>query len=219
MGLPHFITPNEKTWLFKVTKETSSQPIRDCALLGFFLGTPCVVLEINRIQLGDAVSKSGKINKNFVIRGEKSFNGQDRIISLKNVYLKALTQQYIDFRVENKIGTGDHPDHYLGLDPDEPLFFTNKGAGFSIVKKLTGVGNLTYSSDALARHLKQLMNKGGIECPSILSGRRTFAITLKRKGFDVAHIHHLLGNKSLETTTKLLINDPIDMGAIAAEAF
>lgn len=44
-------------------------------------------------------------------------------------------------------------------------------------------------------------------------------MTLKRKGFDVAHIHHLLGNKSLETTNKLLTSDPIDMGAIAAEAF
>jgi len=219
MPLPHFITPKEKHWLFKVTKETSNQPIRDLALLGFFLATPCVVLEINRIQLGDVVTKSGKKFTIFNIRGEKSFNGQDRIISMKNTILRNLTQDYIDHRVKNKIGLGSHPDHYLGLDPDEPLFFTNKGAGFSIVKKLTGAGNVTYSADALARHLKQLMNKGGIESPSILSGRRTFAITLKRKGYDVAHIHHLLGNKTLETTTKLLINDPVDMGAIAAEAF
>ena len=159
MALPHFITQTEKNWLLKVTKETSKQPTRDLNLLVFFMATPCVVLEINRIQIGDVITKSGSIVKNFTIRGEKSFNGQDRIISMKNSILRNLTSDYLVHRANNKIGMGNHPDHYLGLDPIEPLFFTNKGSGFSIVKKLTGAGNITYSADALARHLKQLMNK------------------------------------------------------------
>ena len=219
MPLPHLIEQVEKEWLFKVTNETSSDPIRDVCLLGYFLATPCITLEINRIQLHDVLHKSGNLNKKFTIRGTASYNGDDRVIYLKNKQLIALTKSYIEYRVKNNIGIGDHPDHYLGLDPDECLFFTNKGAGFSIVSKKTTKGNISYSCDALNRHLKMLMNKGGIECPSVLSGRRTFAVMLKRKGFDVAHIHHLLGNKSLETTTKLLTTDPIDMGAIAAEAF
>ena len=64
-----------------------------------------------------------------------------------------------------------------------------------------------------------LLSQAGIENPSILSGRRTFAVNLHRKGFDVAHIHHLLGNKTLETTMKVLTTDPVEMGDIAAQAF
>jgi len=219
MPLPHLIEPSEREWLFKATNETSLDPVRDVCLLAYFLGTPCVTLEINRIQLRDVLNKSGKLNKKFTIRGTSSYNGGDRVIYLKNKRLIEYTQSYIQHRVKNNIGIGNHPDHYLGLDPDEALFFTGKGSGFSIVSKKTSKGTPTYSCDALNRHLKTLMNKGGIECPSVLSGRRTFAVMLKRKGFDVAHIHHLLGNKSLSTTTKLLTTDPIDMGAIAAEAF
>lgn len=55
--------------------------------------------------------------------------------------------------------------------------------------------------------------------PRVLSGRRTFAITLHLKDFDIAHINHLLVNKALETTKKLLISNSVDMGAIVANAF
>ncbi|WP_445776014.1 hypothetical protein [Shewanella sp.] len=57
------------------------------------------------------------------------------------------------------------------------------------------------------------------ESPSVLSGRRVFAVELHRQGYDVAHIHHMLGNRTLETTQKLLTTDPVSMGAIAANAF
>ena len=219
MGLPHLIEPGEREWLFKVTKETSTQPARDVCLLAYFFATPCTTLEINRIQLRDVLHKSGKLNKQFVIRGAASYNGDDRIIYLSNKRLREITKDYINFRVKNNIGMGAHPDNYQGLDPDEPLFYTNKGAGFGICSKVTSKGSMSYTCDALNRHLKMLMGKGGIECPSVLSGRRAFAVTLKRKGFDVAHIHHLLGNKSLDTTMKLLTTDAVELGAIAAEAF
>lgn len=175
MAMPHLIEQNEKAWLFKVTNETSTQPVRDVCLLGYFSMTPCITLENNRIQLQDVLHKSGKLNKSFVIRGVKSYSGEDRIIYLVNKRLREVTKAYIDFRVKNKIGMGDHPDHYLGLDPDESLFFTNKGAGFGITSKVTGKGSISYSCDALNRHLKTLMGKAGIECPSVLSGHQAAA--------------------------------------------
>lgn len=45
------------------------------------------------------------------------------------------------------------------------------------------------------------------------------AFLLSVKGYDVAHIHHMLGNRTLETTQMLLTTDPVSMGAIAARAF
>ncbi len=219
MPLPPLIENNDKHWLFKVTEKYSVQHERDLCLLGFFLGTACTTLEINRIQVGDVMLKSGKLNREFVIRGDKSFSGEERKIYLKNEELRQLTNNYIEYRLKKHIGIGNHPDHYLGLDPDEPLFFTNKGSGFGILSKKTEKGSISYSCDALNRHMKNLMRKAGIGEPSILSGRRTFAVMLKRKGYDAAHIHHLLGNKALETTMRLLTSDPVDMGRIAADAF
>jgi integrase len=133
--------------------------------------------------------------------------------------LRELTQNYIDHRVKHKVCLGDNPDQYLGLEPDEALFISYQNKPFSITKKLTEKKNLTYACDALNRHIKMLLGNAGIKNPSILSGRRTYAVTLHRLGYDVAHIHKLLGNKTLETTQKLLTTDPVDMGKIAADAF
>lgn len=59
MALPPFIDKSQLTWLFKVTKQTSSQPERDHCLLALFFLTPCTALEINRIQLADVLHKNG----------------------------------------------------------------------------------------------------------------------------------------------------------------
>lgn len=211
MALPQLIDNPE--WLFKVTRELSKHPVRDVCLLGFFVASPCTTLELNRIQLGDVVSKSGKLNKKFMIRGD------EREFYLTNKKLIKMINDYLAVRVKNKIGLGNHPDQYLGLDPDEAFFISYQGQGFSITMRKTAKGNISYACDALNRHIKMLLSHGGIEKPSVLSGRRTFAVSLARKGIDVAHIHYLLGNKSLKTTQKLIATDPVNMGAIAAEAF
>ena len=51
------------------------------------------------------------------------------------------------------------------------------------------------------------------------SGRRTFAVRLKRHGVDVPTIHLMLGNKTLETTLRLIETDTVSMLAIADMAF
>ena len=219
MALPPLIEKPQRDWLFKVTEQFSQYPERDICLIGFFLGTPCTTLEINRIHLKDVLSKSGKLNKFFIIRGSKDYHGDDRRIYLSSKRLIELVNKYLEYRVKNKISLGNHPDHYLGLNPDEGFFISRQGQSFSIVLKRTPKGKSSYSCDALNRHLKKLLKQAGIENPSILSGRRTFAVNLHRKGFDIGHIHHLLGNKTLETTKKILTTDPVDIGKIAAQAF
>ena len=69
MALPHFVDPNEKQWLLKVTGHTSLNPVRDLCLLHFFFLTPCTTLEINRIQVRDVLFKPGAIKRDFIIRG------------------------------------------------------------------------------------------------------------------------------------------------------
>lgn len=218
MPLPPLIEKLEKDWIFKVTKKTSSQPERDQCLLGFYFATPCTTLEINRIKVMDVIHKSGKLNKYFTINGVDSENGK-REIYIINKRLKSLILNYISYRKIFNIGLGNNPDQYNALDPDDVLFFTNKGSGFSIVKKITSKGTISYTCDSLNRHFKLLLSSAGVQNPSILSGRRTFAVNLSRKGYDLAHIHYLLGNKCIKSTKKLLTTDPINLGRIASEAF
>ncbi|MBV7300244.1 site-specific integrase [Enterovibrio paralichthyis] len=213
MALPTLIEKKSRDWLFKVTAQNSTQPERDLCLLAFFFGSACTSLELNRIQIRDVVLKSGKLAKSFVVRG------YEREIFLSNARLCGYLSDYLQYRVKNKICLGNHPDLYLGLDPDEGLFISRQNKPFSIVRKKTKAGADSYTCDALNRHIKTLLRNAGIESPSVLSGRRTYAVTLHRKGFDVAHIHYLLGNKSLETTERLLTTDPVSMSAIAANAF
>ncbi len=61
--------------------------------------------------------------------------------------------------------------------------------------------------------------KAGIEGATSESGRGSFAVMLRRQGYDIPHIHALLGNQDLKTTRRMLDSDPVDMGQIAASAF
>lgn len=216
MALPVLIEKPQREWLFKVTKELSAQPERDVCLLAWFFGSAMQTIQINRVLVRDLVHKSGRLNSEFKIKDS------DHIFYLESKLLRELTTNYLKFRVKNKICLGNNPDQFMGLDADEPLFISYQNKehkGFSMVRKRSKKGVDSFTCDALNRHVKQLMKRAGIENPSILSGRRTFAVNLHRKGFDIAHIHHILNNKTLETTKKLLTTDPVDMSQIAKQAF
>lgn len=221
MALPAYISKSEIEWLFNSTRSTSDWPARDLMLLALYFGTPCTTLELNRIQIGDVLSKTGGLNRKFEIRGGLAYNNSPRDVYLTNERLKGFVEGYLMELVSRRLAMGHHPDRYMGLDPDSPLILTRLGGEYSILRRRLKSGNISYTCSALNRHIKTLMKKGGIEQPSTLSGRRTFAVNLKRKGFDLAHIHHLLGysKTSLDATIKLLTTDPVDMGAIAAQAF
>ena len=208
MALPHFITQKELNWLIESTLVTSKNKDRDLCLIAMFVGTPCFVLELNRIQIGDILNKNGKLKKQFFVRCEKDSNGEDRHIYISSNALRNIIQSYLN----SHKAKGEHPDYYLGLDHEAPLF------DFSITSRAVD-DKTSYAASSLGNHIKKLLRDGGIEQPSALSGRRTFANRLHAIGMDVSYIHHLLGNKMLETTRKLLINNAVDMGSIAARAF
>lgn len=204
MALPHLITEKERDWLFKVTKRQSPWYERDLCLLAFFMGSPCTILELNKITISDVMS-GDMINKSFIIRGDKAFNGEYRKMHL-NLTVTRLLKAYIQAI----------PKLYRG----DLLFKTLKGEAFS---KLEGFAITTVKgtqrADSLTRHILNLLRESGIESPSALSGRRKFATTAYRNGVHVSVIHHLLGNKTLKTTKRLIDSDPLDMGSVSANAY
>lgn len=198
MPLEHLITKKEKDWLFKVTKLDSPWYSRDWCLLAFFLGSPCTILELNKITISD-VLRGDMINKKFTIRGGKSLSGEYRIMYI-NQELTELLRFYIK--------------GMANVYESEYLFRTLKGEGFAITK-VKG----KEKADSLTRHILELLRRSGIEQPSAKSGRRTFVTEANRKGVHISVIHHLLGNKMLATTKRLIDSDPLTMGELSKKAY
>jgi integrase len=198
MALEHLITKKEQDWLFKVTKLDSPWYGRDWCLLAFFLGSPCTILELNKITISD-VLRGDTINKKFTIRGDKALNGEYRIMYI-NQELTKLLRFYIK--------------GMANVYESEYLFRTLKGEGFAITK-----AKGKERADSLTRHILDLLRKSGIEQPSAKSGRRTFSTTAYRNGIHVSVIHHLLGNKMLATTRRLIESDPLTMGEVSINAY
>ncbi|HFF3988778.1 TPA: tyrosine-type recombinase/integrase [Vibrio cholerae O1] len=209
MALPPIIEEKDKTWLFKVITQ-SPEPELNACLMGFFLGSGMTTLELCRIQVRDILQKNGQLTKSFTVKGEVM-----RDFYLSNLKLQNLIKSYIEKRKKD----GDNPDQYQGFDPDEAFFKRKNGDHFKIKRRDTEKGNTTYHCNALNNHIKRLLADSGIEQPSILSGRRTFAVRLKRQGVDTPTIHLMLGNKSLDTTLRLIETDTVNMLAIADMAF
>nr|AKN36616.1 hypothetical protein [Vibrio splendidus]AKN40561.1 hypothetical protein [Enterovibrio norvegicus] len=209
MALPPIIEDKDRAWLFKVITQSPEPELNGC-LIGFFLASGMTTLEICRIQVRDIIKKNGQLTKCFAVKGEVS-----RDFYLSNIKLQNLIKSYIGKRKKD----GDHPDLYNGFDEDEPFFKRSNGDHFKIKRRTTDKGNTSFHCNALNNHIKRLLADAGIEQPSILSGRRTFAVRLKRHGVDVPTIHLMLGNKTLETTLRLIETDTVSMVAIADMAF
>lgn len=199
MALPHLITKSEQKWLFELTESYSKWAKRDLCLLAFFIGSPCTILELNRITISDVLSSTDDIKKSFIIRGDKDFKGRYRLVYIKENIAKFL-RTYLE-SIPN-------------LFDNEFLFRTLKGESFAITTV-----NGKQRPDSLKRHIMDLLKESGIEYPSSQSGRRTFATKASRKGVHVSDIHHLLGNKTLRTTMRWINSDPERVGLIAEDAY
>ncbi len=209
MPLPTLIEDRERAWLFKTLTQSADPKLNAC-LIGFWLGSGMTTLELCRLQIKDVLAQSGQLTKSFVVRGEI-----ERDFYLCNTRLLKLIKEYISVRPKD----GDHPDQFCGFSPDEPFFKRKNGNAFKIKRRVTQNGNSTYHCNSLNNHIKRLLLDAGIERPSILSGRRTCAVKLRRCGVDTPTIHKLLGNKTLDTTLRLIETDTVSMTTIADMAF
>ena len=223
MALPHLVTDSDRLFVEKVIRSGSKMPNRDLCIWACFLGTPCFILELNRIQIGDVVGKNGKLNKKFLIRGEPDITGAEREIFLTNKKIQKIILNYLTELESKAFCRGDNPDHYRGFDPLSPLFVTAEGKEFALTKvdvlaTENKKAHTLYKPNSLRRHIMELMREGGIENPSSHSWRRTFATNLKRQHVHEKFINHLLGSH-LDATRRLIGNDPQEMGPIAAKAY
>lgn len=205
--------------LIKVTEACSLLPERDLALLGILFGTPMKVIEIAQVTVSDVLDAKGDYLKESAIRAEIAFNGFSRPLYWSSPQLRKLLDAYFNQRVRLNHGLTNNAAAYRHLDPNSPVFLNKHGKPFPLLGRKGKSGKMGYTCTSLSRIYSTLFAKAGVDGATAESGRRTFAVTLRRQGYDIPSIHTLLGNQDLKTTRRLLDSDPVDMGSIAAKAF
>lgn len=199
----------------KVAAITGQARLRDVALLWTLYGTGMMPIEVAKLTVGDYLAADGTVREESEIRGEIAFNEKARPLYWSNKSVVAAIDAYLAERARHGFGAGQ-PDQFRGLDPASPLFLAVDGKPFTFTKRITKAGQESFSCESLTQIIRRLHTQAGIEAGSALSARRTFAVRLHRKAYDLRHIQVLLGIQSLTAVKRLVDADPVRLGAIVS---
>lgn len=216
MAKATFIIEKDLTRLFKVATVTGDNPVRNTALILVLYGTGMKLTEIARLPINRLLSAKGEFLEDSEVPAEIAYNGKARPLHWTNTKLISALEKYLEFRIRHRHAVTTRTGAYRSLDPDSPIFLTETGTPFKMVKRKTRKGAISYSCDTVGDTIKELHQKAGIEGATAESCRRTFAVRLHQKGFDLRHINELLGHETLKATKNLIDQDPVRLGAIVA---
>lgn len=204
--------------MLKATAAYSRTPERDAALLLVLYGTAMTTTELATITIADFLKPDGSVRITSAVRVDVAHNGSERPLYWSNKRVVAALDRYLAVRLERKQGLTVKKGAYRGLDPAGALFLTEDGQPYALTKKAGAKGVVSYSCNALGAVISKLHANAGVEGGNAQAARRTLAVKLHRKGYDLAHIKTLLGHKSVETTKRLVDGDPANLASIVAGA-
>lgn len=176
------------------------------------------VTELATLTVSDYLAADGSVRVTSSVRPDVAHNGKPLPLYWSNKRVVAAIDSYLSWRGTHRQGRTIKRDAYRCLDPDSQLFLTEDGQTYSLTKRTLPSGVLSYSCSTLGAYISRLHANAGIEGGSGSSARRTLAVTLHRKGYDLVHIAALLGHKSLSTTKRLVSQDPVRLADIVARA-
>lgn len=205
--------------LLKVAQVSTESPERNVALLLVCYGTGMMLTEMATLPVSAYLKADGSRLLESWVAPELSYNGKARPLFWSNLRVSNAVDKYLDTRVAARHGVTTRKAAYRGLDPHSPLFLTGDGEPYRLIPRKTATGAVSYSCDSLSQLFRKLHLHAGVEGAGASAGRRTFAVNLHRKGFDLRHIHELLGHETLTATRNLINADPVRLGAIAAGVF
>jgi site-specific recombinase XerD len=202
--------------MFKVAAVSGESPLRDVALLCVLYGTGMMLTELASITVRDFVLESGAVREKSAVRAAIAHNSKERPVFWVNVKVVAAVDAYLAYRIGARHGVTTRTVAYRGLDPDGPIFRRADGEPYKLTQRRTSSGAISYSCDTLSQVLRRLHAQAGVEGGHALAGRRTFAVRLYRKGYDLRHISELLGHSTLTATKRLVDSDPVTLGDLVA---
>lgn len=202
--------------MLKVAGVTGQSRLRDQALLYVMYGTGMMLTEAATLQVSDFLSPDGSVREDSAVRQEIAHNGRRRPLFWVNTRVLSSVDAYLADRVRLGHGVTTRKAAFRSLDPNSPLFLNADGNPYRLTQRRTRSGATSYSCDTLSQVLRRLHSQAGVEGGHALAARRTFAVRLARKGFDLRHIAELLGHRSLTATKRLVDCDPVALGDLVA---
>jgi len=151
------------------------------------------------------------------VRSAIGFNSKRRPIFWTNAKVKDALDAYFAERMRLGHGTTPWRSQWRGLVQLGPAFLTNDGRPFTLTTRRTVAGNTSRSCESLTQVIRKLHDQAGIESAGATASRRTFAVRLHRKGYDLRHIREVLGLATLSATKNLVEGDPVDLGRIGSK--
>lgn len=216
MAKPQYIEDKKLKHMLKVASVTGDSPVRDVALLYVAYGTGMMLTELASITIRDYLTENGGVRSESRIRAEIAHNNKERPLYWVSPRVLDALEAYLTFRIEHKHGVTTRTAAYRSLDPDGPLFRRADGEPYSLTQRKLASGTISYSCDSLSQVFRRLHAQAGIEGGHAMAARRTFAVRLNRKGYDVRHIAELLGHGTISATKRLMDDDPVRLSDLVA---
>lgn len=216
MVKPQYIEDKQLRHMLKVAAITGDSPVRDVALLYVAYGTGMMLTELASIKISDYLTEQGAVRSESCIRAEIAHNNKERPLYWTNPRVNAALDAYFFERVKHNHGVTVRKAAYRSLDPDGPLFLRADGQPYQLTRRNLASGTISYSCDSLSQVFRKLHAQAGIEGGHALAARRTFAVRLHRKGYDVRHIAELLGHGTISATKLLIDEDPVKLADLVA---
>ena len=216
MAKPPYIEDKQLKHMLKVAAVTGDSPVRDVALIYVAYGIGSMLTELASLTVRDYLSEAGAVRDESLIRAEIAYNGKARPLYWSNPRVTAAVDAYLDYRIKNRHGVTVRKTAFRSLDPDGTLFRRADGQPYQLTQRKLASGTVSYSCDSLSHVFRRLHAQAGIEGGHALAARRTFAVRLNRKGYDVRHIAELLGHSTISATKRLIDDDPVRLADLVA---
>ena len=142
--------------------------------------------EVAALRIGDVVNADGSIKSEIRLAPEQTKGRHARTVFLGQKLRRELGAYVASLKKQQ---------------PDRPLFYTQKRAGFT--------------ANTLCQYFYWLYKEAGIEGASSHSGRRTFITNLANKGVGVRVLMSLAGHRNISTTQAYIdVNDEMQRKAV-----
>ena len=208
MAKTPYVQDHELKRMLKIAAVSGELPVRNVPMLRILYGTGMTLHEVARLPVRAYLGVNGDVLDESTVTADIAYNGTERPIFWSNKDLIAALDQYLAYRIEHRQMVTTRTGAYRSLDPDSPIFLTDEGEPYKLMKRKTKAGTISYSCDSLSQLFRKLHMQAGVEGASATSARRTFAVRLNNKGYDLKSIKILLGLKILRATKILIDADP-----------
>ena len=186
-------TKEFKKLLFEVS--LSRNPERNALIVRMLFDMAMRVSEVARIKVEDMLWPNGKWRDEVLLQAKICKGGKAGIVFTFSPKLREAGNKYFDMRISKKQWMGE-PERYRGLHPKSPVILSDRGAAYSLKRKLyvnaEGEEKVYRAADTLQNAVDKWFHGSGIKGASTHSGRRSYADRLAKDGMSIDRIAALL---------------------------